>query len=412
MEIEVKKDVLIPAPAKNVGCWAVNPCYTSRDGLAMVMTVVKRISDGTEECNWRKRTSTVHRMASPDNGASWAFTGESMDGGTYESGNRDLAWCHFLDPDNGLLLSIHMTSRRGPAADVPVTRLYYRISRDAGKSWESPRQIIHPGKEFNETLWMPAIAGAEQYIGVDQGPFAKLDDGTIVFGITVHIPSKYFPVRQPCSVVFLRGKWRDDGRAMIWDVGDVIQVPISVSQHGVCEPDLIYLGGQRLLTTLRCQGDPEPHILSTRQWALSEDGGRTWTEPQPLKYDDGSMVCVPASKAAFENDPRTGAAYWFANILDKPVTGQSPRYPLTIAEFDTNRVCVIKDSVSVIQGFPEGAPADRAYTNFGHYVDRVTGEFVLTMMEAPKFNWIDLTSDCIRYRVRIKGSGQPSKGGE
>ena len=38
MDIEVRKDVLIPSPARHIECWAVNPCYTSRDGLGMVMT--------------------------------------------------------------------------------------------------------------------------------------------------------------------------------------------------------------------------------------------------------------------------------------------------------------------------------------------------------------------------------------
>ena len=174
MHIELKRDILIPAPARHVGYWAVNPCYTTRDGLGMVMTVVRRMATGAADDNWRKRGSTVQRMASPDNGASWAFTGESMDGGTYESGNRKLAWFHFLDPDNGLLLSMHMTSRRVPEREVPLTQLYYQISRDAGKTWESPRQVIHPGKEFDETLWMPGIAGPEQYIGVDQGSFVTV----------------------------------------------------------------------------------------------------------------------------------------------------------------------------------------------------------------------------------------------
>ena len=407
MDIEVKKDVLIPAPAKHVGCWAVNPSYTTRDGLGIVMTVVKRISDGTKECTWRKRTSTVHRMASPDNGASWAFTGESMDGGSCESANQNYAWCHFLDPDNGLLLSIHQASRRQPGDDVDAygfrqTALHYQVSQDGGRTWSSAQQIIHPGAEYNETRWMPGITDGEQFISVDQGPFAKLDDGTVLFALSVHTPSKYYPDRQMFKGAFLRGQWRNGGPAMDWDAGGVIQVPKSVSPIGADEPDLLHLGGQRVLTTLRCQGDEEQGIPSTRQWALSEGGGRTWSEPQPLKYDDGSRVCVPASIAAFEKDPRTGKAYWFANILDKPVTLQSPRYPLTIAEFDMSRFCIIKDSVTVIQDLPEGAPVERSYTNFGHYVDRVTGEFVLTMMEAPKFNSIDLTSDCIRFRVRVK----------
>ena len=142
-----------------------------------------------------------------------------------------------------------------------------------------------------------------------------------------------------------------------------------------------------------------------RQWwgmlTTSEDGGKTWCEPRMLCYEDGSMVCVPASLAAFERDPHTGKAYWFANILDHPVTKQTPRYPLAMAEMDTDRFCLIKDSVTPIQDFPKGAPANRSYTNFGHYVDRVTGEFVLTPAEAPKFNTRDFRADTVRYRIKV-----------
>ena len=98
-----------------------------------------------------------------------------------------------------------------------------------------------------------------------------------------------------------------------------------------------------------------------------------------------------------------------AALLDHPVTGQLPRYPLTIAQLDAERLYIVKDSVTVIQDPPEDAvPADedkgelgRRYSNFGIYVDRVTNEFVLMMAEEPKIDWDDYTSDCIRFRVRV-----------
>ena len=72
-----------------------------------------------------------------------------------------------------------------------------------------------------------------------------------------------------------------------------------------------------------------------------------------------------------------------------------------MAEMDTDRFCLIKDTVTVIQGFPSGAPANRSYTNFGHYVDRVTREFVLTPAEMPKFSVKDFRADTVRYRIKV-----------
>ena len=82
--------------------------------------------------------------------------------------------------------------------------------------------------------------------------------------------------------------------------------------------------------------------------------------------------------------------------------GQLPRHPLAMAEMDTERFCLIKDTVTIIQDFPEGAPANRSYTNFGHYVDRITDEFVLTPAETPKYNTRDFRADTVRYRINVE----------
>ena len=71
-----------------------------------------------------------------------------------------------------------------------------------------------------------------------------------------------------------------------------------------------------------------------------------------------------------------------------------------MAELDPERICLIKDSMTVIQELPQGAPPNRSYTNFGHYVDRETGEFVLVMAEMPKFSTEDFRADTIRFRIQ------------
>lgn len=404
LDCEIKKDILIPAaenPDVHEFCWAVNYSYTRNAGQAMIMTVVRRMSSGGD--NWQQRQSTNQRMLSDDNGATWQPQGPEIPGGSYERKNTMLAWMHFLDPSENLLLSMHQTSRPHPGDGEWATALNYEISRDAGQSWGPLRQIVHPDSACDEIHWMPGVTDNYQYIGVDQAPFVRLDDGTIVLGFTVHPARPDYPREQfYVGAVFLRGRWNEDQTELSWEAGDIVQVPPNVSPRGACEPDLLHLGGQRLLTTLRVQGEEEPPgVCSSRHWSVSEDGGMTWSEPRMLCYEDGSMVCVPASLAAFERHPQTGKAYWFANILDHPVPRQIPRYPLAMAEMDTDEFCLIKDSVTVIQDLPKGAPTDRGYTNFGHYVDRVTGEFVLTPAESPKFSTRDFRADTVRYRINV-----------
>jgi hypothetical protein len=141
---------------------------------------------------------------------------------------------------------------------------------------------------------------------------------------------------------------------------------------------------------------------------MSRDGGLTWSAPEPLRYDDGTTVWTPASYSQFVESSKTGRTYWLANILSEPVHGQMPRYPLTIAEFDTEHCCILRNTVRTIQDLPDGAPLQRRYTNWGSYEERGTGDFVLTLPEQPKhmdFTAMtrpeDFTADCIRYRIQI-----------
>ena len=135
-----------------------------------------------------------------------------------------------------------------------------------------------------------------------------------------------------------------------------------------------------------------------------------WTDPAPLVYEDGGTVWTPASPHRFYLSSKTGRTYVLANILPDPVRGQTPRYPLTIAEFDTDRLCVLRDTVQVIQDLPEGAPESRRYTNFSMYEERGSGDLILQMPEQPKdveFEAMtkpeDFTADCIRFRIEISG---------
>ena len=88
MNIEVQRDLLIPSPGKHISVWAINPSHTSRDGLGLVMTIVRHDSRRTGSANWREWTNTTQRWTSPDNGATWQADGPEIDGGTYESGNN------------------------------------------------------------------------------------------------------------------------------------------------------------------------------------------------------------------------------------------------------------------------------------------------------------------------------------
>ncbi len=403
LHIEVKKVPFFPAPRKDQAIWTLNPCYCSTKSNKMLISRVRIDNHGYGIKDWMEVIDRLQRLISYDNGAHWKEQGQEEQSGPYTTGRLRTSWNNFLDPETGYAISIFGKSVFSKEADARITKLYCEISKDEGETWSAPRQIIHPGKEYDAEHWMPGVTTGRQEINADQAPFAKLEDGTIVCGFTFCDPRSFIKeVRFAEGVVFLRARWNKDKSDLVWDIGDVITVPESVG-NGVCEPDLVHLGGQRLFTTMRCEGNKKKGIFSSRQCALSEDGGKTWGSPRPLKYDDGTPVFVPASISAFEREPRTGKVYWFANILDKPVYGQIPRYTFSLAELDTKALCLKKPSVTVIRDFENNYDEDVAtrYSNFGHYVDRATGEFVLTPEEEFHIIRNYQTEDYCCFRVRV-----------
>ena len=406
LNIEVNRELLF-APQAHVTPWALNPAYISRRGEGLIMTVAETDGLGLGANRYMEWKTTLQRFRSIDGGATWRPSGGRLLNWITAQRSRVRddyggTWAYWFEAGSGHLISFFSKPEFSPDFQTARSRFYYEFSGDGGTTWTSPIPIVHQGDGCDEAQWLPGFDVARHTAQFDQPQPITLDDGALLFGFTVKTPR--YVTR------FLRGRWVHD-RGMVWEASTDITVPETVSSTGPCEPDLLALGGQRVFTTMRTQGIPGKKVPTTRQCALSTDGGRTWSRPEALQYDDGTPVWVPAAISVFERDPASGRVFWFANIQPGPVYGQLPRYPLTMAEFDTKRLCILKDSVTIVQDLPPGAPQagdpkkgelGRRYSNFGHYVDRRTGEIVLLVAEEPRVTWDDYWSDCIRFRIRVK----------
>jgi len=426
MPVTVPKELHSAAP-EHVAVYAQNPTYTALDGHTLI-----------ESVKWEARTPSglyydrrIYRRRSEDNGQTWTDEPPLQDlsdadidrGCTIRS-----VPMHFLDPDNDLLVSLTSVGERAGsdgafhgAADLlsRTRRFSCEVSRDGGLTWEDHGQVIMAGDEFGETHWAPGVWYGKNRAQADMPPWVKLDDGTIVVGVSlqpvdedgrmVTVSGGYF-----LQTAFLRARWREEpptpepvGRAsrppsfLEWEMGEPISVGPELSSVGCCEPALAHLGGQRLWTTMRCQGYRNGSTPSLKFMATSEDGGLSWGGPEPLRFDDGKVVNSPASLAEFVRPEGSERLWWIGNIAPEPVYAQTPRYPLHLVEADPERLCLVRESMAVIDDWREGLPKDVRFTNWGSYQDRDTGEIVLTLPEQPRTSWEDLTSDCYRYRIAL-----------
>lgn len=416
--MRITRETHIAAPPGHA-VHAFGPCYTGPQGRRLVESVAHYAFDGRYYFAAR-----LYRRVSEDNGRTWTADTPLLTAERARSHAREmLAPRHFFDVSQNALLAFHsdwqMQTDEPQFESLTASqsyRVYTALSRDEGRTWSAPQPVIHHGPGYTADHWLPGVTYGQNGACVESSSIVRLPDGTLVVGLVSEPADATGALIRPhggyfMQVAFLRGRWNADSTALAWELSDYLRVPPERSSVGCCEPDLVSLGGQRLFTTLRCQGLPDRRIPSARYGAVSEDGGRTWSAPQPLRYDDGEPVHVPASYAAFLTSPRTGRIWWFANILDHPVYAQYPRCPLAMVELDPARLCLVRSSVRVVQDLPPGAPpctnalpaqdeeCGRQYTNFGYYTDRDTGEMVLLVPEMPKTSWKDFTSDCVRIRI-------------
>lgn len=419
--ITVKRAVHLTAPCGD-SLYAL-PRYVSRAGLTLIESIRAEALHFDEQGGKHYYSRQLIQRQSEDNGRSWRVVKEwtSAPGGMQQAGEHQFPLGLFLLPGPDVLVELNSIYSYRPEEPMfglgnTIARTYRtlcRHSRDGGRTWSEWRQVIDHRPGYNARHWAPGTEYGLQG-GVGDGQPVLLDDTTIVMAFTIResqVPSEDVSDRAKevySTVVCAQGRWDADRAELVWTFGEKIHVPFPEVCGGCCESALVRLTKNRWMITMRCQGDERLKIPSRRMSAISSDGGMTWSRPVPLAYEDGSPVWTPASVHRFFVSSRTGKIYLIANILPGPVFAQTPRYPLSIAEFDIDRAVVLKGTVQVLQDRPVGAPEDRRYTNFGEYEDRETGELVLLLPEHPQHkNYEDLTDpadytgDCLIYRIGL-----------
>jgi hypothetical protein len=161
---------------------------------------------------------------------------------------------------------------------------------------------------------------------------------------------------------------------------------------------VVELQDGRVLVVWRGSDTP---VTEGRKWfSLSTDGGMTLSPVQEWKYDDGLRFYSPSSIHRFIRRSVDKKLYWIGNICPEPPKGNSPRYPLIIAEVDEPRAALKKNTVSVIDDRAPNEGPDLQLSNFSVFEDRESHnlELYLTKFGAdPNEKWS--TADAFKYTL-------------
>ena len=273
-------------------------------------------------------------------------------------------------------------------AGLARRRTICQISNDAGESWSGPRPLIQHGPEFDEIHWMAGVEYGQNCCNVSGGDGIVLDDGTIIVPITFfrHFEGRYVEAPDGCwwlDAGCLRGRWRPDGSDVDWGVSELISLPREKSSRGLGEPTIVPLDAERLLMIARAGKPAESDFPAVKFHSISHDAGRTWSDPKPLTYDDGSTMYSPSSFVTALRWPAAdNGLYIITNILDRDVDRPDscdPRHPLQIARLDETDITVRRDTIAIIEDRRPEQAENLRLSNWRLIQDRQTGHVRLYM---------------------------------
>jgi hypothetical protein len=287
---------------------------------------------------------------------------------------------------------------------------YFRTSKDQGRTWSQPKQFRYEeGDSFDivNPLKDTFLNHNEGYAGNN---ILTRSDGSLVLCLA-HVNALSDPKNDSrpwrLGSICFRGIWDANRKEYEWKAGARVDISHEVSARGLMEPEVAELKDGRLLVVWR--GSTEGWDGTTSKepgrklYSLSTDGGSTLSSPTAWKYHDGSNFYSPSSFHRMIRHQTTGKLYWLGNISASPPSGNSPRYPLVIAEVDEEKAALKRGTVTALDDRQPGQ-GDIQFSNFPLIEDRETHELILHVttfgQEKNPQDWA--TADNYRYTVILR----------
>jgi hypothetical protein len=283
---------------------------------------------------------------------------------------------------------------------------YSRISRDLGQTFSKPRQLRYEeGPDFD-----PQEVESAEFLRANQAypgsGICRHSNGTLIHPVAhANAPHDAENDRRAWrlgSLCFV-GRWNPDHGDYEWQAGQRVDVPATVSSRGLMEPEAAELKDGRVLIVWR--GSRTAETPGRKFFSVSQDGGITLSAPAEWRYDDDTPFYSPSSFHRLIRHHQNGKLYWIGNICDAPPAGNSPRYPLVIAEVDEQRAAIRRNTVTAIDDRQPDQPAELQFSNFSLLENRKTHAFELWLTQYGERSENVFSADAYHYTLTL----QPNK---
>ena len=292
-----------------------------------------------------------------------------------------------------------------PLEGLRTWNIFYRVSRDGGRSFGSTFQVIDDGSEFDVTHPLPGVWSGKNCVMLGDMACAPVTapDGGILLPVQITPLGPNGNLYNPgggytyTDVAVVRGRF--EGDRLRWEMSDPIKGDPARSTRGMDEGTVAFLKHGRVLMVMRGSNDKRPELPSRRWFSISSDGGRRWTTPEPWTYSDGEAFFSPSSCSQLLRHS-SGRMFWLGNITPENARGNRPRYPFVIGEVDRGSGLLMRGSVRAIDTLGAGDDPILSLSNFFAREDRRTGEIAvhMTRLFAGSGPW---AGDAYVYHVRV-----------
>ena len=197
------------------------------------------------------------------------------------------------------------------------------------------------------------------------------------------------------ALLVARGVWNTDTQQYDITYSEPVIVDDTLSTRGLSEPMFAELSGGRIICIFRTATEKvagwtyrlDPNAPACKYYVISEDGGKTFSEPKPWCYEDGEIVYSPSSFCQVVNSEINGKLYWIGNSCRKTeVNGPYPRFPLYLIEINQETGLAIRESVVLIDTRRTGESEKVQLSNFCILENKEIGALEIYLSKLDQFS--------------------------